>query len=109
MLANLRKQYNILCTPAQLYVFISLIAIVTMLIQNMSEPKKYCVGQYSCNLSFNNLFLFGAKLLYVLLWTIILDSLCKNGYTELSWAIVLLPFIMMFIVIGMFLFSQINM
>jgi hypothetical protein len=109
MFNNLRKQYNILCTPAQLYVFLSLIAIVTMLIQNMSEPNKYCVGRYSCYLNFNNLLLFGAKLLYVLLWTIILDSLCKNGYTELSWAIVLLPFIMMFVMVGVFLFSQMNM
>lgn len=106
LINKLRKNYNILCTPAQLYIFISLIAVIAMLFQNLNEPKKYCIGKYSCNLNFNNVLLFAAKLIYIIFWTIVLDSLCKNGYTELAWAIVLLPFIAFFLLIGLFLFSQ---
>jgi ABC-type polysaccharide transport system permease subunit len=107
MLNNLRKNYNLLCTPSQVYVLISAIAIVTMLLQNLSEPRKYCIGRYSCKLNFNNLFLFVMKLLYVVFWAIVLDSLCKNGYKDLAWAIVLLPFFLLFLLIVLFIFSQV--
>lgn len=106
MFSNLRKQYNLLCSPSQFYVFLSVVAIIFMLIQNLSEPKKYCVGMYSCNISFNNLFLFVAKILYVVFWAIVLDSLCKNGYTDLAWAIVLMPFITLFLIVALFIMSN---
>ena len=35
----------------------------------------------------------------ILLWTFILNFLCSKGYTTLSWILVLLPIIFMFIVI----------
>jgi ABC-type polysaccharide transport system permease subunit len=107
MLTNLRKNYNLLCTPSQVYVLISAIAIVTMLLQNLNEPRKYCIGRYSCKLNFNNLLLFVMKVLYVIFWAIILDSLCKNGYKDLAWAIVLLPFFLLFLLIVLFIFSQV--
>ena len=104
---NLRKNYNLLCTPAQLYVFISLISIIMIFFQNMYDSRKYCVGMLSCELTYNNLILFAFKLAYMVVWAIIFDSLCKNGYTNLSWALVLLPFIAMFILIAIFMFAKI--
>ena len=44
------------------------------------------------------------KLVYVLLWTYILQLLCRKGYSSVSWFLVLLPFIGMFILIGLLLF-----
>lgn len=106
MFNNLRKNYNKLCSPSQVYVLISAIAIVAMLVQNISEPKKYCLGGYSCKLNFNNLLMFAFKVLYVIFWAIVLDSLCKNGYRDLAWAIVLLPFITLFIlVVGFIMYN----
>lgn len=104
---NLRKNYNLLCSPSQLYVFISLISIVMIFFQNMRDSRKYCVGMLSCDLTYSNLILFAFKLGYMLIWAIIFDSLCKNGYTNLSWALVLMPFIAMFILIAMFMLMKI--
>ena len=106
MFGDLRKKYNLLCSPAQMYVFISVVALVAMLIQNISEPNKYCVGMYSCKINFNNMILFAMKILYVVFWAIVLDSLCKNGYKDLAWAIVLLPFIALFILIALFMIAN---
>ena len=106
MFDKLRKNYNILCRPSQVYVLISAVAIIAMLVQNIAEPHKYCVGKFSCRLNFNNLFVFAAKVLYVVFWAIVLDSLCKNGYKDLAWAIVLLPFILLGLMIALFMMSQ---
>ena len=106
MLNSMRKQYNVLCRPAQIYILISLIAVLAMLVQNVSNPKKYCVGKYSCDLNFSNLFIFAGKLLYIAIWTIILNSLCDSGYKELSWVIVLIPIVLFFLLVGLFLVSN---
>ena len=55
---------------------------------------------YSCNIS-NILIVFVFKILYLLIWTIILNSLCIAGYKKLSWFLVLIPFILFFIGIGL--------
>jgi hypothetical protein len=102
----MNRQYKSLCSPAQLYVFLSVVAIIAMLLQNISDSRRYCVGMYSCRLQYNNMFLFLIKVLYVIFWTIVLDSLCKNGYTNLSWIIVLLPFIMLFTLIALFMIQN---
>lgn len=101
MFSNLQKQFNTLCTPSQFYLVLSIFAVILMLIQNKDNTNKYCVGNYSCNLPFSNIFLFIVKLLMILFWTIVLDSLCKNGYTNLAWVVVLFPFILMALMIGM--------
>ena len=45
--------------------------------------------------------IFMMKLIYIVGWTSILHYLCKNGYKNLSWFLVLLPFIGMFAIIAM--------
>jgi len=106
MLSLLRKRYNVLCSPAQIYVVISLVTVLAMLVQNMMEPHKYCVGNLSCDLNFSNLFLFAAKLVYIAVWTIILNSLCKTGYKNLSWLFVLLPLVLFMLLIVAFVTSN---
>ena len=106
MLSEYRKQFNNLCKPSQFYLFMSITSIVIMLIQNMTDSRKYCVGTYECNIEFSNIIIFVSKLAYVFLWTIIFNSLCKNGYSNLAWGIILVPFILMFMMIGMFMFSK---
>ena len=106
MLSQYSKMFNKLCKPSQFYLFLSITSIVIMLIQNMSNSHKYCVGSYECDLEFNNIIIFLSKIAYILVWTVIFDSLCKNGYSNLAWGIILVPFIVMFLIIGMFLISK---
>jgi hypothetical protein len=45
--------------------------------------------------------MFVFKALYILFWTFILNSLCKAGYKEVSWFLVLLPLILLFIILAL--------
>ena len=89
-----------LCTPAYVYLVISVIAVVAMMFQNAGNSNKYCVGQYSCQVP-STAGVFIAKGLYIAFWTFILNALCKAGYKQFSWFMVLLPFIMFFVIIGL--------
>jgi hypothetical protein len=91
------------CTPAYFYFIISIFAIVIMIFQNGGNTDMYCLGDYSCQVT-STYVIFLVKILYVLFWTWILNLLCKNGYTSVSWFLVLLPFIMMFLMIGYIFF-----
>jgi len=69
-----------LCTPALIYFVLSVIGI---------------------GIALFNRFRFVTilvKVLFVLLWTWVLNLLCKKGFTVLSWILVVLPFLM---VLGM--------
>lgn len=96
MLEKLKK----LCTPAHIYFVLSLIALVIMGIQNLGNIDKYCVGNYTCTVS-NTLGVFLVKMIYILFWTWVLNTLCKAGYKNLSWFVLLMPFIAMFILIAL--------
>ena len=106
MLSELRNKYNILCKPAQIYVLISLFSVLAILMQNVSDTHKYCIGSYSCNLTFSNLLIFAGKLAYIAIWTTILNSLCKTGHKNLSWFFVLVPILLLFLLIGLFMVSM---
>lgn len=99
-LVGLRK----LCTPAYIYLVISMIAIVVSMFQNFGNSSTYCMGSYSCQVS--SLFLiFIVKFIYVIFWTWILNLICNAGAPYLSWFLLLLPFVLMFILIATFMLS----
>jgi hypothetical protein len=104
-LLNILKQ---MCTPAQLYFAISFISILSMMIQNIQNPHAYCCGMVRAASPINNIFYFVFKIIYVLIWTYLLNLLCKKGYKTISWIILLLPLIGMFILIGLILISLQN-
>ena len=91
-----------LCTPAYLYFFISTIVFVIVLTQNIFNGKinEFCAGSYKCNVS-NVLIIFIFKSLYISLWTYILNALCKYGYEKISWFIILFPFLLSAVLIGL--------
>ena len=91
-----------LCAPAKFYLVISTIAIVIILIQSLSSSNLYCVGNFSCDAS-NIYIVFVLKMLYILFWTWLLNIICRSGMPMVSWFLVLIPFILMFVFIAMFL------
>ena len=88
-----------LCTPAFIYVLLSSIGIIILAYQNYGNQNLYCVGNVNCPVQ-STTPVFVAKVLYVLFWTFVLNTLCSYGYYKLSWFILLLPFILFFIFVS---------
>jgi len=94
-----------LCTPSYVYFIISALAIVISVIQNMGNSGKYTLGMYSCRVP-SCIAVFIIKIIYILLWTWVLNLMCKDGHSEIAWFLVLLPFIMIFVIMGMVMMYQ---
>jgi len=88
-----------LCMPSRVYLVISIIALIVMLIQNFGLLNTYCLGNYSCQVS-STAMIFVIKVIYILFWTWVLNLICRAGATTLAWFLVLIPFVLMFILIG---------
>ena len=71
--------FNKLCTPARLYFAFSVLSCILMLFNRMPLLAVFI------------------KLIFAFLWAFMLGWLCKKGYKSISWLLVLLPFIVMFL------------
>lgn len=80
---KLRKLRD-LCTPAMLYLAISLFAILVALFNRMRVA------------------IVLGKTLFVIFWTLVLNFLCQKGYKNVSWFLVLLPY---FLILTSFLMT----
>jgi len=98
------KEIKKLCTPAYVYLVLSVASMVLMIFQNRGNTDKYCVGDFECNVP-STASIFVGKAIYIVIWTFILNALCKAGYKKVSWFIILIPFILMAIMIGMLILS----
>ena len=64
-----------LCTPALLYLIVSIIVAIVMTIGN-KYPMKFILFQLFC----------------ILLWTWVLNVICSSGYPIISWILIIIPF-----------------
>jgi hypothetical protein len=69
------KDFSQLCTPAKLYFAIAVIASVVALFSG--------IGVIAVAL----------KLMFAFIWTYLLSWLCDKGYKNISWFLVLLPYV----------------
>ena len=76
----MNTDFDKLCTPAKLYFALSILSCIIMLFNK------------------NSIIAVFSKLIFAFLWAFILGWLCSKGYTAISWFLVLLPFIMIFLV-----------
>ena len=73
------KEFKNLCAPAKIYLVFTLFLCVMAL---MHDAPFLSVG---------------IKVIFALMWTYILSWLCKKGFSTISWFLVLLPFIVIFL------------
>jgi hypothetical protein len=52
-----------------------------------------CIGNYECYNAPGKPVLVFVKLIYVAFWVFVLDLMCKGGYKNFAWFLVLLPII----------------
>ena len=74
------KNFAKLCTPAKIYFAIAVFASIVELFNGAGILAIFL------------------KLVFAMIWTCILGWLCKKGYQSISWFLVLLPYIVMFLV-----------
>lgn len=99
------KSLKELCSPAALYFIISILALVMILFQNLGNSNSYHVGNFSCRVPSTTL-IFIIKLIYILFWTWILNLICKDGHTGISWLLVLFPLILFFVIISIIMLNM---
>ena len=108
-MAKTRKyQFDLkkLCTPSMIYFTVSLVALVLLGIQNINEDEKtFCVGTYKCSVG-SKITVFVLNAIYILFWTFLLDMMCKNGYSDLSWILVIVPILLFAIFLGLILYQS---
>ena len=93
-----------LCTPAFIYLAISMLLLVVMYIQNRNNVDVYCLGAYECDVT-NVTAIFLIKFVYILFWTWILNLICKSGSPSIAWLLLLLPVILFFLLIALLFIS----
>jgi hypothetical protein len=104
-MANLPKSLKELCTPALLYFVISMVALSVVLLQNLGNTHSYHVGAFSCRVP-NTAIVFIVKVLYVLFWTYVLNLICRDGHIGLSWLLILLPWLLLFVMMGILMINM---
>jgi hypothetical protein len=104
-MADFPKSLKELCTPAMLYFVISMIALIIVLMQNLGNTNSYHVGSFSCRVP-NTAVVFIVKLIYILFWTYVLNLICKDGHMGISWLLVLLPWILLFVMMGILMLNM---
>jgi hypothetical protein len=99
------KKLKELCTPALVYFIVSVVSMTVVLLQNIGNKNSYTLGSFTCRVP-NTALIFIMKLIYVLFWTWILNLICKDGNTAISWILVLVPFILLFIILGLIMMNK---
>lgn len=96
-----------LCSPALVYLTIEALILLSIILQNIGKPGMLCIGNYSCNMA--NMFPFYLiKVLYISFWTFVLNLMCKGGYGSFAWFLVLLPIMLFFVGLGLFMISNLR-
>jgi len=87
------KSVKELCSPALFYFVVSIVGLLIVALQNMGNNHELMIGSSMLNVQ-NNPVVFIVKLVYILFWTWILNLICKDGHSGISWLLVFLPIIL---------------
>lgn len=94
-----------LCTPAFLYFVLSMIGLIAVVFQNLGNKNIYSLGSFSAKVP-NTTLIFIVKFIYILFWTWILNLICKDGHTGIAWFLFLIPFILLFVIMGLMMVNN---
>ena len=93
-----------LCPPAMFYLSISLLALFIMCFQNFGTRSIFCLGTPKCDVD-TAYTIFFIQLFYILIWTWILNIICRKISPNISWIIALMPFILFFLSLLLFYYK----
>jgi hypothetical protein len=99
------KHLKNLCTPASLYFVLSALSLLIEVLQNWGNSGQFCLGSFACNVE-STLAILLVQTVFIVFWTWVLDLICKSGNKNIAWFLVLLPYILMFVGLGIFMLNQ---
>jgi hypothetical protein len=79
-----------ICMPALVYLILSVISLLMMIFNDFKVVATLI------------------NIIFIVIWTWILNLICSAGYEWLSWVLVLLPFVIMLVLILLFYNAIIN-
>ncbi len=90
--------FNNLCMPSKLYLIIGVILLAISLYYDMNtkDSAKMCLGNVNCKIKNKPAYYF-LNLMFILFWSWMLNTLCRYGWTKMSWVIFLFPYIIMIV------------
>lgn len=94
-----------LCSPALVYLTIEVLILLSIVLQNLGNSRKLCLGHYSCDMSSLVPF-YIIKILYISFWTFVLNLMCRGGYGSFAWFLVLLPIMLFFVGLGLLMVAK---
>lgn len=108
--------FNKLCTPAQIYLIVSVIMLVlsyfglSAIAQQLTTHQSSSPMLQSLNFTYqkDSRTSYIVQGVFIILWTWVLSYLCKKGYTSLSWFLVLLPWILMFLAFFVYIIEMVK-
>lgn len=103
-MAPLPRRLKDLCSPALFYFVLSVVGLLLSAFQNMGRRNTYVLGGMTRRVP-NTSLVFLVKIVYILFWTWVLNLICKDGYTGVSWFLVLIPFILLFAIVLLLMMS----
>jgi hypothetical protein len=108
--------FDKLCIPAQLYLIISFILMILSYFGLNAISQQFTLNQSNNSFlqSLNFTYQKDARTSYVIqavfivLWTWVLSYLCNKGFSNLSWFLVLLPWVLMFLAFFVYIIEMIK-
>ena len=108
--------FDKLCAPAQIYLVVSVVMLVLSYFGLSAISQQLEMHQSGSPLlqSLNFTYQKDSRTSYVvqgvliILWTWLLSYFCRNGYTSLSWFLVLLPWLLMFMAFFVYVINTIK-
>ncbi len=108
--------FDKLCTPAQIYLIVSFILMVLSYFGLNAISQQIILNQSNSSFlqSLNFTYQKDARTSYVVqavfivLWTWVLSYLCNKGFSNLSWFLILLPWILMFLAFFVYIIEMVK-
>ena len=79
---SLKSYVKSLCTPAYVYLVMSVISLVMIMLQNAGNTTEYCAGNFACDVSSTGIVL-AIHGLYIMFWTFV-SELDLQGWIQKS-------------------------
>jgi hypothetical protein len=108
--------FDNMCTPAQIYLVVSFILMVLSYFGMNAISQQITLNQA------NNSFLqslnftyqkdtrtsYVVQAVFIVLWTWVLTYLCRKGFSNLSWFLILLPWVLMFLAFFVYIIETVK-